>query len=45
MWSAGGSCRLISVDDARKLVAARAFFLGSTIHICQVHDRIDGRNA
>ncbi len=44
-WSAGGSCSLISLDEARKLVATRAAFCGSAGHVCQVHDRIDGCNA
>lgn len=44
-WSAEGSCSLVSPEKARELVQARAAFVGSAIHICQVHDRIDGRNA
>jgi len=44
-WSAGGACSLIGIDEARELVTARAAFCGSAGHVCQVHDRIDGRNA
>lgn len=45
LWSAGGSMTLISVAEAQKLVRLRAAFVGSAIHVCQVHDRIDGVNA
>ena len=44
-WSAGGSCSLISLEEARKLVANRAAFCGSSRHVCQVHEGIDGSNA
>ena len=44
-WTAGGACSLVSLETARKMVQSGAYFLGSTVHICQVHDGIDGVNA
>ena len=44
-WSAGGSCSVISLDEARTLVAKRAAFCGGVSHVCQVHDGIRGVNA
>ena len=41
MWSAAGSMMgVITVERARELISAKAFFAGSSVHICQVHDRI-----
>lgn len=44
-WSAEGSCSMISLDEARRIVKARAAFCGSASHVCEVHDRIDAGNA
>lgn len=44
-WTASGTMTLVTMTEARKLVEARAAFAGSTNHVCQVHDRIDGSNA
>lgn len=44
-WSAEGSMSSITTEKARDLVRQRAAFVGSSIHVCQVHDRIDSVNA
>ena len=41
-WSEGGSCSLIPIEKARGLVTQRAAFCGSSSHVCQVHEGIDG---
>ena len=46
LWSAAGCMAgLVSLDRARELVSARAFFIGSDVHCCAVHDGIDMVNA
>jgi hypothetical protein len=45
MWSKDGACSLVSLETARKLVKAKAYFMGSATHICQVHEMIDCANA
>ena len=37
LWSASGCMMgLVSLERARELVSARAFFIGSDVHVCQV---------
>lgn len=44
-WSASGSLQgNVGLDEAREMVRSGGYFVGSCIHICQVHDRIDVRN-
>lgn len=46
LWSASGCLMgLVSRGEARELVFTRAFFVGSSAHLCQVHDGIDSANA
>lgn len=45
LWSAAGSMQgLVSIEKARELVAAGAYFLGAANYLCQMHDRIDASN-
>jgi hypothetical protein len=45
VWTAnGGMAGLVSADVARDMVASGEYFLGSSIHVCQVTDRTDAVN-
>lgn len=35
-WSSRGSMSLVTIAEAKALVAERAAFVGSVVHICQV---------
>jgi hypothetical protein len=46
VWSASGCLNgTVSVEKARSMVAARAYFLGSDAHICEAYNRTDRVNA
>lgn len=36
-WSKAGSMTLVSLADARRMVASKVAFVGSYNHICTVH--------